>query len=129
MVAIDSLFAALVFINGLRLVLSLGFFCLCPFNCSLGFGFIVSRGYGGEAKTWPQQVRADSDYVAVGDEAVMIAARTECPMAVGPERSRVIQSLLDHHDIDVILSDDGLQHYAMQRDIEIAVVTGTKNCC
>ena len=87
---------------------------------------IVSRGYGGEAKTWPQQVRADSDYVAVGDEAVMIAARTECPMAVGPERSRVIQSLLDHHDIDVILSDDGLQHYAMQRDIEIAVVDGAR---
>ena len=85
---------------------------------------IVSRGYGGEAKTWPQQVRGDSDYVVVGDEAVMIAARTECPMAVGPKRPEVIQSLVDHHDVDVILSDDGMQHYAMQRDIEIAVVDG-----
>jgi len=87
---------------------------------------IVSRGYGGAAKTWPQQVRGDSDYVAVGDEAVMIAARAECPMAVGPNRPQVVKSLLKHHDIDVILSDDGLQHYALQRDIEIAVVNGDR---
>lgn len=87
---------------------------------------IVSRGYGGAAKTWPQQVRSDSDYVVVGDEAVMIASRTECPMAVGPDRSQVVRSLLEHHDIDVILSDDGLQHYALQRDIEIAVVDATR---
>lgn len=87
---------------------------------------IVSRGYGGQAKIWPQQVRPDSDYVAVGDEAVMIAARTECPMAVGPDRPQVVQSLLEHHEIDVILSDDGLQHYALDRDIEIAVVNGER---
>ncbi len=87
---------------------------------------IVSRGYGGAAKTWPQQVRSDSDYVVVGDEAVMIASRTECPMAVGPDRSQVVRSLLEHHDIDVILSDDGLQHYALQRDIEIAVVDAAR---
>jgi len=87
---------------------------------------IVSRGYGGEAKTWPQQVRGDSDYVVVGDEAVMIAARTECPMAVGPDRPQVVKSLLDHHDVNVIISDDGLQHYALQRDIEIAVVNGER---
>ena len=87
---------------------------------------IVSRGYGGNAKTWPQQVRADSDYVAVGDEAVMIAARTECPMAVGPKRAAVAQLLLQHNDVDVILSDDGLQHYAMHRDIEVAVIDGQR---
>lgn len=87
---------------------------------------IVSRGYGGNASSWPQQVRADSDYVVVGDEAVMIAARTECPMAVGPKRSDVIQSLLQHHDVDVVLSDDGMQHYAMNRDIEIAVIDGVR---
>ena len=56
----------------------------------------------------------------------MIASRTECPMAVGPDRSQVVRSLLEHHDIDVILSDDGLQHYALQRDIEIAVVDATR---
>jgi tetraacyldisaccharide 4'-kinase len=87
---------------------------------------IISRGYRGKAKTWPQQVRADSDYIAVGDEAVMIAARTECPMAVGPKRPAVARSLLQHHDIDVIISDDGLQHYRLARDIEIAVIDGTR---
>jgi len=87
---------------------------------------IVSRGYGGSAKTWPQQVRPDSDYIVVGDEAVMIAARTECPMAVGPERARVAELLVEHNDIDVIISDDGLQHYAMQRDIEVAVIDGVR---
>ncbi len=87
---------------------------------------LVSRGYGGQAKQWPQQVRHDSDYVAVGDEPVMLASRTECPMAVGPDRPQVIDSLLEHHDIDVIISDDGLQHYAMQRDIEVAVVNGER---
>lgn len=87
---------------------------------------IVSRGYGGTAKSWPQQVRSDSDYVVVGDEAVMIAARTECPMAVGPDRTEVARSLLQYHDIDIILTDDGLQHYALKRDIEIAVVDGER---
>ncbi|TNG00476.1 MAG: tetraacyldisaccharide 4'-kinase [Gammaproteobacteria bacterium] len=87
---------------------------------------IISRGYRGKAKSWPQQVRADSDYIAVGDEAVMIAARTECPMAVGPDRPAVVRSLLEHHDIDVIISDDGLQHYALARDIEVAVIDGTR---
>jgi len=87
---------------------------------------IVSRGYGGNAKSWPQQVRPDSDHVVVGDEAVMIAARTECPMAVGPKRVEVARQLLQHSDVDVILSDDGLQHYAMRRDIEIAVIDGVR---
>lgn len=87
---------------------------------------LVSRGYGGKASHWPQQVRPDSDYVVVGDEAVMLAARTECPMAVGPDRRKAIESLLQYHDIDVIISDDGLQHYALRRTIEIAVVDGDR---
>lgn len=87
---------------------------------------LVSRGYGGKATHWPQQVRADSDHVVVGDEAVMLASRTECPMAVGPERPKVIDSLIEHYDIDVVISDDGLQHYAMRRDIEIAVINGER---
>lgn len=87
---------------------------------------IVSRGYGGQAEHWPQQVRADSDHIIVGDEAVMLASRTECPMAVGPSRPEVVDSLVTHHDIDVIISDDGLQHYAMQRAIEIVVINGER---
>lgn len=87
---------------------------------------IISRGYGGSARSWPQQVRADSDFIVVGDEAVMIAARTECPMAVGPQRVEVAKLLVEHYEVDVIISDDGLQHYAMQRDIEVAVVDGER---
>jgi tetraacyldisaccharide 4'-kinase len=87
---------------------------------------VLSRGYGGKAKTWPQQVRPDADPVVVGDEAVVIARRTSCPMAVGPDRVSAGLALLKYSDCDVIISDDGLQHYALQRDIEIMVIDGTR---
>jgi tetraacyldisaccharide 4'-kinase len=87
---------------------------------------IVSRGYGGRARYWPQQVRPDSDPAAVGDEAVLIARRTGCPMAVGPDRVAAAEALLAHTDCDVILADDGLQHYRLRRDIEIAVIDGRR---
>ncbi len=87
---------------------------------------IVSRGYGGEAKQWPQQVRPDADPRTVGDEAVLIARRSQCPMAVGPERVAAARALLKHHDVDIIVSDDGMQHYALGRDIEIAVIDGAR---
>ncbi len=87
---------------------------------------IVSRGYGGKARHWPQQVRPDSDTAVVGDEAVLIARRTGCPMAVGPDRVAACRALLKYHDCDVIISDDGLQHYAMQRDLEIVVIDGVR---
>lgn len=87
---------------------------------------IVARGYRGKARTWPQQVRPDSDPAMVGDEAVMLAGMSGCPMAVGPRRVQAAQALLEHSNCDVILSDDGLQHYALQRDIEIAVIDGVR---
>ncbi len=87
---------------------------------------VVSRGYGGQAKQWPQQVRPDSDVTIVGDEAVVIARQTKAPMAVAPDRVVAIQSLLEHADVDIVISDDGLQHYAMQRDLEIVVVDGVR---
>jgi tetraacyldisaccharide 4'-kinase len=85
---------------------------------------IVSRGYGGRARRWPQQVRPDSDTAIVGDEAVMLAARTGCPMCVGPDRPAAVQALLAHTAVDIVIADDGLQHYALGRDLEIAVVDG-----
>ena len=94
-----------------------------------GLGYrpgIISRGYGGRAKQWPQQVRVDSDPASVGDEAVLLAARTQCPMAVGPDRVAAAGALVAHSECDVIISDDGLQHYALQRDIEIAVIDGIR---
>ena len=87
---------------------------------------VISRGYGGKARTWPQQVRWDGDPTMVGDEAILIARRTRCPMAVGPDRIASAKALLKYTDCNVILSDDGLQHYALGRDIEIAVIDGIR---
>lgn len=87
---------------------------------------IISRGYGGKARTWPQQVRWDGDPTMVGDEAILIARRTRCPMAVGPDRVASAKALLKYTDCNVIISDDGLQHYALGRDIEVAVIDGTR---
>lgn len=87
---------------------------------------IVSRGYGGQAKTRPQPVQLTSQASEVGDEALVIARNTACPVAVGPMRSAAARLLLDQCGCDLILSDDGLQHYALQRDIEIAVVDGVR---
>jgi tetraacyldisaccharide 4'-kinase len=87
---------------------------------------IISRGYGGKAKYWPQQVRPDSDPVSVGDEAILLSRRTGCPMAVGPDRYEAAKSLVDNSDCDILISDDGLQHYGLGRDIEIVVIDGKR---
>jgi len=86
------------------------------------FPGIISRGYGGMASSWPQQVCPDSDPAMVGDEPVMIARRTGCPLAVSPKRVSAAEDLIDKQQCNVIISDDGLQHLALGRDIEIAVV-------
>jgi tetraacyldisaccharide 4'-kinase len=87
---------------------------------------IVSRGYKGQASHWPQQVRPDSDPVMVGDEAVLMAKRCQCPVAVGPDRVEAARGILQYNDCDIIIADDGLQHYALGRDIEIAVIDGAR---
>jgi len=87
---------------------------------------IISRGYGGHSDIWPQQVVEGSDPRAVGEEAIMISQRTRCPMAVGPDRVAAARSLLKYTDCDVIISDDGLQHYSLGRDIEIVVIDGVR---
>ena len=83
---------------------------------------IVSRGYGGKATHWPQQVRPDSDPVMVGDEPIVIARHTGCPVAASPDRYTAVEQLLKHQDCNIIVCDDGLQHHALGRDIEIAVI-------
>lgn len=87
---------------------------------------IISRGYMGKAKSWPQQVRPDSDPVIVGDEAILISRQAKCPMAVGPDRVEAGQALLKYSNCDIIISDDGLQHYALQRTIEVVVIDGVR---
>lgn len=100
---------------------------LCKHLHSLGYSpGVVIRGYGGKATSWPQQVRADSDPQVTGDEAVVIAEQTGCPVCASPNRADAARALLEHAACDVIVSDDGLQHYALGRDIEIAVIDGER---
>lgn len=83
---------------------------------------IVSRGYKGRAGQWPRLVKRDTDPLMVGDEAVMMARRSGCPVAVGPDRVEAARLLLSQRDCNLLLSDDGLQHYALQRDMEVVVL-------
>nr|VFK50220.1 MAG: lipid-A-disaccharide kinase [Candidatus Kentron sp. TUN]VFK51300.1 MAG: lipid-A-disaccharide kinase [Candidatus Kentron sp. TUN] len=85
---------------------------------------IIVRGYGGKATCWPQWVVADTDPDMVGDEAVLLARRTSCCVIAAPDRVVAARALIEHTDCNLILSDDGLQHYALERDVEIAVVDG-----
>jgi tetraacyldisaccharide 4'-kinase len=86
---------------------------------------IVTRGYRGRAASWPQTVTANSDPHLVGDEPVLLAQRTGCPVVAAPERVAAARQLVEL-GCSVIVSDDGLQHYRLGRDIEIAVVDGKR---
>lgn len=87
---------------------------------------IVSRGYKSKGQNYPQLIAAKSDVMAAGDEAVMLARRTDCPVIIDPNRVRAAEYLIQHFNPDIILSDDGLQHYRLHRDIEIAVIDGAR---
>lgn len=82
---------------------------------------IVSRGYGGHGP-FPQMVDATSQPEQVGDEPFMLHQVAQVPVCVSPNRSQAAAHLLANSDCTIILSDDGLQHYALARDIELAVV-------
>ena len=87
---------------------------------------IVSRGYGGNFSGKSQQVRPDSDPLLVGDEPVLIAKKTNCPVAIATQRRRAAEELIEYCDCDLILCDDGMQHYSLARDMEIAVIDGQR---
>jgi len=87
---------------------------------------IVTRGYRGKGTEWPRSVTADSDPREVGDEPVLLARRTRCPVVAGPDRVACVEALLAGSRVDVVLSDDGLQHYRLARAFEVAVVDGAR---
>ncbi len=86
---------------------------------------IISRGYGGSVGPDPIQVGADSDPDIVGDEAVLMAKRSACPVVVHRNRVRAAQDL-SMLGVDVVISDDGLQHYRLARHYEIVVIDGAR---
>lgn len=86
---------------------------------------ILCRGYGGRSGQWPQRVTAHSDPRVVGDEPVLIAQRIQLPVAAGPNRAAAARLLLSQ-GCTVLLCDDGLQHHALARDVEIVVIDGAR---
>jgi tetraacyldisaccharide 4'-kinase len=85
---------------------------------------IISRGYGGRASQYPLLVTTQCSSLSAGDEPLFLAS--VCPVVVDPDRYRAAIFLLEKTNCDLILSDDGLQHYRLPRDIEIAVVDGKR---
>lgn len=87
---------------------------------------IVSRGVGGETHQSPQVITENESASKVGDEALLMQKRANCPVIVCKNRSLAVNALINEFHCDIIISDDGLQHYAMQRDIEIAILDGDR---
>ncbi|AML49162.1 tetraacyldisaccharide 4'-kinase [Coxiella burnetii] len=83
---------------------------------------VVSRGYGGKANRFPQTVTENSDPLQVGDEAVLLMKKIDCPMVVCRDRGAAVKHLLRNFQCDVVIGDDGLQHYSLGRDLEIALI-------
>ena len=87
---------------------------------------VVSRGYGGKAASYPLLLSNDTSTAEAGDEPVLIFQRTGAPVAVSPARREAVQALLHAHDLQLIITDDGLQHYKLARDKEIVVIDGER---
>lgn len=87
---------------------------------------ILSRGYGGKARHYPLRVSTDSHATIAGDEPVMLARATGSPVIVDPQRLRAAQYAIDQNLGNVLVCDDGLQHYGLPRDIELAVFDASR---
>lgn len=100
---------------------------LCERARAMGFwpGILI-RGYRGKARDWPRRAYPDSDAAELGDEAVLLARRTGVPVMAGPRRVESGRRLLSETHCDMLICDDGLQHLALQRDLEIAVVDAAR---
>lgn len=87
---------------------------------------VVSRGYGGKAAAYPLLLDSQTIPSEAGDEPVLIFQRTGAPVAVAPKRSEAVKALIQSSDPQIIITDDGLQHYALARDKEIVVIDGAR---
>lgn len=87
---------------------------------------VVSRGYGGSHDSGSLLVEVNTKASLSGDEPLLIAAQTDAIVMINKNRSQAVQDLISQHQVDVVISDDGLQHYAMDRTVEIAVIDGNR---
>ena len=85
---------------------------------------IVTRGYRGKSAHWPLRVTPTTDAGLAGDEAVLLARATKLPVIAGPDRVVAAKRLFQEHAVNVIVSDDGLQHYHLGRDFQIVTLDG-----
>ncbi|WP_022942078.1 tetraacyldisaccharide 4'-kinase [Psychromonas hadalis] len=100
---------------------------LCEMLISAGYKpGIISRGYGGKSKHYPLLLNSETEGSEAGDEPVMLFKRLGLPIVVDPKRVNAANYLAEQCAVDIIITDDGLQHYALARDIEIAVVDGKR---
>ncbi len=87
---------------------------------------IVSRGVGGKKLRQPYWVTAEDEAAHVGDEALLLAKRTNCPMVVCVDRVAAVRELLQKTECNIVISDDGLQHYRLSRTMEIVIIDGSR---
>jgi len=86
----------------------------------------LSRGYGGQSTHYPLEVEQLTSPLVAGDEPVMIKQRIDVKVVIDPQRGRGAQYLVNNLGCNLIICDDGLQHYALQRDIELLVIDGRR---
>lgn len=86
---------------------------------------VVSRGYGAKGQ-FPRLVQLEDNAIDVGDEPLLIKKKTGCLVVVSPRRVDAVQYLLQREKVDIIVADDGMQHYALGRTVEIAVIDGMR---
>lgn len=87
---------------------------------------VVSRGYGAKPPHLPWRVLPDQEAAITGDEPALIVRRTGVPLFIDPDRGRAVRALLDSEPVDLILCDDGLQHYRLARDLELVLIDAAR---
>ncbi|MDN6872523.1 MULTISPECIES: tetraacyldisaccharide 4'-kinase [Pseudomonas] len=87
---------------------------------------VVSRGYGAKPPSLPWRVRAEQNAAQAGDEPLMIVLRSGVPLVIDPDRPAAVRALLAEEPVDLILCDDGLQHYRLARDLELVLIDAAR---
>lgn len=87
---------------------------------------VISRGYGAKPPSLPWRVKAEHSAEQAGDEPLLIVQRSGVPLMIDPDRGRAARALLAEEPLDLLLSDDGLQHYRLARDLELVLIDAAR---